>query len=536
MADRVELNPAKFEVPKQGPKKVPRPPGRFLATYTKDGKTRDDGRLAADLAQMQEVFDEVTLLASAVRSLETDVEKAIALADLAVTGRRAHAAFKQASKAKVLAKAKQLGAKPDLVGANTDRILQHCADLIAYLEAPEPDRASMDVGRDDKGKPRWIAVNAEVDPPWRPVNVGNTSFRTVDVPVTLPSKHKNATITARAVVAGDVDDCEGWILFLHGGGSRAEECEHVAQVLLAHPHGAKLALVSPDLPGCGYGELLDPAKLGLDPTVALKKHGENDGPFPFLDLCDAFVEAFVDAIRGTEKGLKDKPIAAVVGGSLGANLSLRLARRGKPNATAYIAWSPASIWAPVDDPLGVKNMGGAEAFKMCLDETVAKPGQAVTENTDMRRRHFWMVFERATKIVETIVPPTVDMWWYGEWPTARFMKQAAIADRRELYSAHHRQYVWRYSYEQLFYSWQYPGQRPRRETIPKTRPVMLLGAKHDNFHFANIYDRVVDAADGKAPFPAARRVALVGASGHSLHDERPKLLVEQALGFLGSLV
>lgn len=533
MVDEIQLSPSKFEVPKAGPRRVPPVPKGLVETYSKDGKTKNDGRVAFDIAQMQDVFDEVSLLGAAVRSLGTDDAKAVALADLAVTGRAAYAAFEQTTKAKVKAKAKQLGTKPDVLDANTDRIWQHCLDLVEYLKATEPDRASLDIGKDAKGKTRWIAVNAEVDPPWRPVNVGTSSFRTVDVPVTLPGKYRNATMTGRAVIAGDVDACDGWILFLHGGGSRAEECEHVAQALLDHPHG-NLALVSPDLPGCGYGELLSPSALGLDPTAPLKKNLENDGPFPFLDLCDAWVEAFVDAIRAQEKGLKDKPIAAVVGGSLGANLSLRLAKRGKPVANAYIAWSPASIWAPVDDDLGVKNMGGAEAFKMCLAEKVAKAG-TVDENTDMRRRHFWMIFERATKIIETIVPPTVDMWWYDGWPTAKAMKQAAWADRAELYSEHHRQYVWRYSYEQLFYSWQYPNQRPRRETIPKTRPVMLLGAAHDNFNFANIYDRVLDAATGKAPFPAARRVALVGSSGHSLHDERPRLLVEQALGFLGSL-
>ncbi|MCA9607226.1 MAG: alpha/beta hydrolase [Myxococcales bacterium] len=540
MTDEIQLSPAKWEVPKAGPKRVPPVPTAFLETYEKDGKRKNDGRVAFDLQQMQQLFAGPKLLGAAARQLgngnqKTDEARAIALMDLAVTGRAGHAAFKAMTKAEVRAAALDMKTDPAVVDAHVERIWKHCEALIEYLEAPEPDRASLDIGRDAKGKARWIAVNAEVDPPWRPVNVGASSFRTVDVPVTLPSKYRSQTLEARAVVAGDVDACEGWILFLHGGGSRAEECEHVAEALLAHPHGKKLALVSPDLPGCGYGQLVDPTKLGLDPTVPLKKKHENDGPFPFLDLCDAFVEAFVDAIRADEKGLKDKPIAAVVGGSLGANLSLRMAKRGKLAANAYIAWSPASIWAPVDDDLGVKNMGGMEAHKMCAAEKVAKPGAKVDENTDMRRRHFWMTFERATKFVETIVPPTVDMWWYDAWPTARAMKDAALADRAELYSEHHRQYVWRYSYEQLFFSWQHPKQKPRRETIPKTRPLMLLGAKHDNFNFANIYDRVVDAARGKAPFPAARRVALVGDSGHSLHDERPRLLVEQALGFLASL-
>ena len=45
-------------------------------------------------------------------------------------------------------KRRMAGTKPDVLDANTDRIWQHCLDLVEYLKATEPDRASLDIGGD----------------------------------------------------------------------------------------------------------------------------------------------------------------------------------------------------------------------------------------------------------------------------------------------------------------------------------------------------------------------------------------------------
>ena len=68
------------------------------------------------------------------------------------------------------------------------------------------------------------------------------------------------------------------------------------------------------------------------------------GRTPLLDFIETFIVRFAEGLD--QKGLPvTNNIKAVMGGSLGGNMTFRLGRRaGVPWMPRFIAWSPASIW------------------------------------------------------------------------------------------------------------------------------------------------------------------------------------------------
>ncbi|MEM1023554.1 MAG: alpha/beta fold hydrolase [Myxococcota bacterium] len=500
--------------PRQPPKEPARPHVRFQERHA-DG---DDGRLVREFRREAARRDPAHLMAMAVFLWDRDREHGEIFADLAATGRVARSRLSGVSGLDVAERARHaFGQVPDLQ-RKVDQIMAHSQAVEAYLDKPEWARRQDPIALRG-GETRYLAVCSDEDVPWRPVNVESSNAVQLDLEVPLPSR----TVTTRLVVVGEPAEAKGWVLYAHGGASRAEECEAVAQALRVLPDGRDIVVVSPDLPGCGFGERVPCEEVGLDPKKRLPRNAEEHGPFPFLDHLDDFLGALVPAVRAGIPELDGKPLLAMCGGSLGGNLSLRAAWKGQLPARRYVAWSPASIWDPLDDPIGLKNMGPEVAYRMASDSEL-DPANRPEESS--RRKYFFSTFEKNIPFT----PKSADMWWDAHWPHREAWRAAARADRTEVYDELHRCYTWRYSYEQLFFSWQQEEAGVRRRlAIPKERPICLLAGTGDNFHFSHIFDRVQAVGLLREEMPAAERVVLMGRTGHSIHDERPRLLARELL-------
>ena len=137
-------------------------------------------------------------------------------------------------------------------------------------------------------------------------------------------------------ITGDV------VLFIHGHSSSAEEAMPLVGPLLqqAENRGRQLTLISLDLPSNGYASMIEHTDIAkIDDSLW------NSG-YPILDFIEDFFVAVVDELEALQPGFKDK-IVGVIGGSLGGNMGLRLARRDPathPWLHSVVSWSPASTW------------------------------------------------------------------------------------------------------------------------------------------------------------------------------------------------
>ena len=206
----------------------------------------------------------------------------------------------------------------------------------------------------------WIAVTAEDDPPDRPVNVGSALFPQFDVTVQVGTTPVTPVTTRFMVASRQFQDehpveltevppqraippiTGDIVLFIHGHSSSAEEAMPLVGPLLqqAENRGRQVTLVSLDLPSNGYASMIEHTDL-----ADIEGSQWNTG-YPVLDFIESFIVAFVDQLEELQPGFKDN-IVGVIGGSLGGNMGLRLARRDPathPWLHSVVSWSPASTW------------------------------------------------------------------------------------------------------------------------------------------------------------------------------------------------
>ena len=185
-----------------------------------------------------------------------------------------------------------------------------------------------------------------------------TATESVEKPVSLPQR------SLPPVLEPTLPEHDKIILFINGSDSRLEEATELISKLVRLPDGrpSGFAVIAMDLPGSGYASLIDHTEVGPwtpSPTVGFPPLAVGGGPIPIslLPFLEKFILRFVATLstRLGQPGLVESRIAAVVGGSLGGNLALRLARRA-PLPRNAVAWSPGSVWqASVPDP---KNVDG----------------------------------------------------------------------------------------------------------------------------------------------------------------------------------
>jgi pimeloyl-ACP methyl ester carboxylesterase len=475
----------------------------------------------------------------------------LALADLAVTGRRAFADF--------VAKKPQEGDQFE-----TDALAELRRQRLPGVTAESVRRATTSVldrayrvawflcGATARGDLGWIAVSGEDDLPGRPVNVPRTPYPQHELIFEVPGDLGPVTVQTRYAIATAADpptpppytprrtmpppdaeptlpESDRIILFINGSDSRLEEADVLIPKLVRLPDGrpSGFTVISMDMPGSGYVNPIGHKEVGawpLSPAMGLlypPYTGLGPASFSMLLFLEQFILKFVAALsmRLGRPGLVESRMAAVIGGSLGGNLALRLARRGSWIRNA-VAWSSGSIWqataldldrGPIEaEPVYAAFQVGAVAADLEIDQP---------EADSSRGDFFASVFDK--KIPFKTQP---EQWYRDDFPWKQQYIDMARMDRRETYTPQFRDWHWRVSLEELVWTWKDP-------TVQDFRSRLLLGA--------GAADDIIPAHIFSNTHHVATRLSAVNGdsfffdhTGHSIHAERPQLLASRILGFL----
>ncbi|TXH69122.1 MAG: alpha/beta hydrolase [Lysobacteraceae bacterium] len=474
------------------------------------------------------------LLIEAGRSwLDGDHPTALATADLTVSGRRMWQAFRSAPPTVDTVYASLRASR------RRDRSDPRWRDALLNVVLRAYRSAWILQGYGDRAAHGWIAVSAEQDPPHRPVNVPRAPQPQHDLTVNVRA---TATSPARSVVTRFIiarpderaptadwmassgrfelppippitfGDGERLLIYVHGHSSRAEECMDFAGPAAAQG----FTVVAMDLPCNGYGEMFDHTEIASDADT------DRLDWFPLLDFIEQFIVDFILALEAASGRSLQKQIAAVVGGSLGGNMGLRLAGRDM-TAHAYLAnivsWSAASVWNPLDNVLMEAGPNTTRA-RMKIDPP------SVGESENRRAEYFFQVFDESHNIIGFKVSyPQGEYWYRNDWPCKPASISGARADRKEMYNRFFRRWHWRVAFEQLLFSHRAFG----RNELPRARMLLLAGDQDDHLG-AHIYDATKDLSVTMITTPGARR--LMQRTGHSIHNERPVWLAQQIAAFL----
>jgi len=489
-----------------------------------------------------------------------------ALSDLAVTGRSAYASFRALAPIEAdlgaVVTSKLAAAYPahhvvdaDLSDAITET-LERAYKVAWALRGPVSHRRAE---RDALG---WIAVTAEDDPPDRPVNVGSALFPQFDLTVQVPATPVTPVTTRFMVASRQFEDeypvkleevpperaippiTGDVVLFIHGHSSLAEEALPLVGPLLqqAENRGRQVTLISLDLPSNGYASMIEHTDFAM-----IEDSLWNTG-YPVLDFIENFIIAFVDQLEALQPGFKDK-IVGVIGGSLGGNMGLRLARRDPathPWLHTVVSWSPASTWlswarAVIGIPGHgrfydlVKYMGVERTRGHSVEEEVEAPFYKSSIN-----KFFYEEFagQKIGRIAQS------DHWYSKNWPCRETAKESSHRGIYEIYNKTFRRWHWRVAHEQLIYShWDSGTTDPHIDPDPRNdahagparytqiMSRMLLATAHDDDEMPEkIFSNTKALADAMTMVDGT--TLFVKDTGHSIPTERPVFFAGQILDFL----
>jgi pimeloyl-ACP methyl ester carboxylesterase len=551
----------------------PKPPSGSIASdvriaYPSDGETchqdfvyqapasfaEAEGRLAAPLRQVAQESNPLAALFLSAKSFALqDAAHALAYADLSVTGRNAFQRFRALHEAGLLTEATLspfLEGDPALAGLGAQAF--HDASAMALDRAyrvantlpygSSPDRA--DLG--------WVAVSGEDDEPYRPVNASSAPYPQYDLTVAVgrfnvstrymiaeglkgPQPAPSARSAGRTLPEAprpSLSSDAKVLLFVHGMDSRLEEAMSLVDALraISARTGENWTIIAMDLPTSGYATQLDHLSIspltdiGNPKFLGFDAHGHQN--VPILDFMEEFVVEFVETLN-RQIPLKDR-LQAVIGGSLGGNLTFRMGRRTDlPWLRNVVTWSPASIWTGLAD--------GGDPFKQLAVSTGWKRagGDAgnLNETPDKRASFFSDAFNGAINIGPIqIVPAQPSQWYRQDWPCFANAIQSSRLQRQETYNRNFRLWHWRLGTEQLIYSQQQPPDKSYPRYLDNRVRMLLATGSKDNFNFTNIYDSTRQTAHRMVNTPG--RAILVQDTGHSIHSERPNFFAGRIVEFL----
>jgi len=492
---------------------------------------RHEGRLRPELARV--AGKPIEALVAAVLCGDGQPALAKAFAELAVTGHGAYRAFVRED-----AGDERGGLPRRVADLAAVRGIPHPAALAAAIRHTQTARrtsrwlraktaseraAALAELQGNVAQPRrWVAVCGEVDPPDRPVNVAATSFNQDDVWVPHPSfregirlrvGYSDSALDARCPV----------LLFLHGLGSRLEEADRTGAALVERGYG----VVSVDLPNQGYSARFGFDEAGLADQVRLFTRRQNR--VPTLDFYTKVVRDFVAAFDARFPGVARR-LAAVCGGSQGGCLTLRLALDPPQLAPRFVPWSPAGVW---------ESFWNGAVHRLILRQGPLR--EALTpESADPGRRVRWLreIFDvpmgglvgRALRL-----PTMPEAWWGRSWSGRRRALRAARLLRWELYGEWYRRWCSAMAHDQLAHSFRGKDDRPSSPwpIDGAGGRLLLLTGEEDDMIFAGIHSAAEKLAARAAARggPAGAKVSFP-ATGHSLHDERPRQLAAEIDAFL----
>jgi pimeloyl-ACP methyl ester carboxylesterase len=570
-------------------------PAKFLQKDPRDFVTdpntnvkENDGRLHDFLRAHAQSVDPLKILASAVTlslgvgttfgtpPIPADTSLVAAVAQLAVTGRKSFGKFAQ-----------NPPQDSDLVVAvhsfhpGTSFNATALANA-AHSVLDTAYQALWAIWRNDPGwrsfrsQLGWIAASGADDTPHRPVNVPTAPYPQYDIAVnasrTDGTKFK---VTTRYMVASahafigpndpnkssftdpdsgllqaptpavpfsstpaprtvpqdapSIPPGNDIIIYIHGGGSRAEEAVSLANGLIIEGAavGKNYTVISFDLPNSAYAatfEVKDVVGSSYDPRQ-----------LQIVDFERQFIVNFIEALDSQLGNVKNR-IVAVMGGSLGGNISLLLS--GMNDTThqylnTIVAWSATAV--ALGAYLGIISNGWAGAYLGGLKAAATDsepPTDHKIESTYIQNMYFAPLINHPPL---PFVPSQPIMWYRApDWQACKdsFIAQSRF-DRYEIYSVHERHWMSALDLEQVYFSFQDNCRYRSIASSPASR-LLLASGDRDNFAPNPIYNSTLDiarlmrhTAHGKAEFWLD--------TGHSFHDERPSLFAKEIVYFLNNL-
>jgi hypothetical protein len=502
-----------------------------------------------------------------------------ALSDLAVTGRAAYASFRTLAPVEAdlipLVKSKLAAAHPTHQVVNADlgeaigKALERAYRVAWALRGPVGHRRAE---RDALG---WIAVTAEDDPPHRPVNVGSALYPQYDLTVQVGAAPVTP-VTTRLVVAsrqyqdeypvdlatvppetptsatapptpsqrrippitGDV------VLFIHGHSSSAEEAMPLVEPLLqqAENRGRQATVISLDLPSNGYASMIEHTDI-----APIGDSLWNTG-YPILDFIEGFIVAVVDELHALQPGFKEK-IVGVIGGSLGGNMGLRLARRDPathPWLHSVVSWSPASTWISwARAVIGIPQKG--RYYDLVKHEGVGRTRGASVEaevETPFHQSSINKFFYEQVGAIRTGRMAQSEHWYSRDWPCREEAIESSHRSIYEIYNPIFRRWHWRVAHEQLIYShWDSDTTDPGIDPDPRNDPAagrpryagirsrMLLAMAHNDDEMPEKIFSMTQALANEMTMVQGTTL-FVKDTGHSIPTERPVFFARQIVDFL----
>ena len=483
---------------------------------------RNEGRLRADLRKAARDADPLqSLRIAASKFAAGNVIEGNAFADLSVTGRQVFQNFLKAKlgEASCVSMSSehppQLSESAVLIGCRT--ALDRAYRVANFLRTGQRGDTAAEKTRKTSERIAlgWIAVSGEDDSPHRPVNAPSSDYPQYDFDVVVEAPRsrgaKRVTVHTRYVIA---------------------------QSQTANPNSTarNLVVISLDLPSSGYSENLDYEQvspltdignpkftfLPVAPGVPVPDF-QATGETPLLDFIENFIVRFAERLD-QETPVKNK-FKAVMGGSLGGNMTFRLGRRpGVPWLPKFVVWSPASIWFSLgegNDPL--KHQGPRKAW-----ENADKARQFPADGD---RAEFFGSWD--SPVVPVVIPMAQsDTWTSDYYPCKKSSVAGARLDRHETYDARFLAWHWRLGAEQLLYSHQTndPATNQPRY-MSNNKPMLLACGSEDTVAFNDICPGTKNTAPHMIVTPG--KALFLDKTGHSLDNERRSFWAREVFKFLG---
>jgi pimeloyl-ACP methyl ester carboxylesterase len=340
------------------------------------------------------------------------------------------------------------------------------------------------------------------------------------------------------------------LIYLHGGSSRLEEGVRFFDALLEEGTrlGRSYAVIAMDLLNSGYSTPVDHLVFagggssyhpsGGDTNAAIPAWPAATYGYPMMDTEEQFILNFIDALDTKFGNIKNR-ITAVMGGSLGGNMAMRLGRRANtsPFLSTVVAWSVTCLGGYVGDILydlikgDLAGCGGDMVSKYMAEEAI-----------DSRSKFFSDLYEQpvaSCALVFVFIGNQPDMWYGNSWQCKSQAILLSEFDRWEYYTPQYRRWTNRLNFEMAVYYFQEgdlfvsPGgnhpRGPNRYLTVNSR-LLLASGEEDNYSNVNIYDNTKNVAQMMTNTPG--KALLLARTGHSIYEERPKLFAERVVGFL----
>ena len=331
------------------------------------------------------------------------------------------------------------------------------------------------------------------------------------------------------------------IIYIHGGGSRAEEAVGLANWLIVEglALGQNYTVVSLDLANSAYGT-------SFDVTDILVGHTYDNNRLDVRDFEQRYIIAFIMTLQ-SQLGITDEQIVAVMGGSLGGNMGLLLSSQNgtHPFLDTIVAWSATSL-AP-STTFDISNSFVA-AYIGGLKTQVTSPEPPT--NHAIESAYIDKMYNQPL-INEPVLPfiPAQPLTWYRsptppapepaepQWaPCKSSLIAQSRFDRYEIYSPTMRHWAIAVDLELITFSFQDNClyQQISAMSATSTSHLFLAAGDRDNYDPVDIFNSTITVAQllrhnvrGKAEFWKD--------TGHSFHDERPHLFAKEIVFFLSNL-